>query len=188
MDNAYNSLILEEEINDIILSLYHFNDRQREILIKMIVPGVFSDKESRISNFDDQLCSLLTEGCMPISKRLNGSVFGSENIIEVLSFIYKCSPKTVLSYAKSHLHSLHKTRRKYKDDLIHKIILSVLGVKELNEGYCIVSSAEDIVGAVAEQYPYLSKSLHIDNACVKRIVEQVHTRCFFNDPILRLYA
>lgn len=188
LDNAYNSLILEEEINNTILSLYHFNDRQREILIKMIVPEVFSEKESRISKFDDQLCSLLTEGCMPISKRLDGSVFGSENIIEVLSFIYKCSPKTVLAYAKSHLHSLHKTRRKYKDDLIHKIILSVLGVTELNEGYCIVSSAKDIVGAVAEQYPYLSKSLHIDNACVKRIVEQVHTRCFFNDPILRLYA
>lgn len=188
LDNAYDSLILEEEINNTILSLYHFDDRQREILIKMIVPGVFSDKESRISNIDDQLCSLLTEGCMPISKRLEGSVFGSENIIEVLSFIYKCSPKTVLSYAKSHIHSLHKTRRKYKDDLIHKIILSVLGVKGLNEGYCIVSSAKDIVGAIAEQYPYLSKSLHIDNACVKRIVEQVHTRCFFNDPILRLYA
>lgn len=188
LDNAYNSLILEEEINNTILSLYHFNDRQREILMKMIVPDVFSEKESRISNFDEQLCSLLTEGCMPISKRLEGSVFGSENIIEVLSFIYKCSPKTVLSYAKSHLHSLHKTRRKYKDDLIHKVILSALGVKGLNEGYCIVSSAKDIVGAVAEQYPYLSKSLHIDNACVKRIVEQVHTRCFFNDPILRLYA
>jgi len=188
LDNAYNSLILEEEINNTILSLYHFNDRQREILMKMIFPDVFSEKESRISNFDEQLCSLLTEGCMPISKRLEGSVFGSENIIEVLSFIYKCSPKTVLSYAKSHIHSLHKTRRKYKDDLIHKVILSVLGVKGLNEGYCIVSSAKDIVGAVAEQYPYLSKSLHIDNACVKRIVEQVHTRCFFNDPILRLYA
>lgn len=188
LDNAYNCLILEEEINNTILSLYHFNERQREILVKMIAPDVFSEKESRISNFDDQLCSLLTEGCMPVSKRLDGSVFGSENIIEVLSFLYKCTPKTVLSYAKGHVHSLHKTLRKYKDDLIHKIILSVLGVKDLNEGYCIVSSAKDIVGAVAEQYPYLSKSLHIENACVKRIVEQVHTKCFFNDPILRLYA
>lgn len=188
LDNAYNSLILEEEINNTILSLYHFDDRQREILIKMIAPDMFSEKESRISNFDGQLCSLLTEGCMPISKRLDGSIFGSENIIEVLSFLYKCSPKTVLSYAKSHIHSLYKTRRKYKDDLIHKIILCVLGVKELKDGYCIVSTAKDIVGAVAEQYPYLSKSLHIDNVCVKRIVEQVHTKCFFNDPILRLYA
>ena len=125
---------------------------------------------------------------MPISKRLAGSVFGSENIIEALSFLYKCSPKTVISYAKNHIHSLHKTRGKYKDDLMHKIILCVLGVNDLTEGYCIVSSAKDIVGAIAEQCPYLSKTLHIDNACVKRVVEQVHTRCFFNDPILRLYA
>lgn len=188
LNNAYNNLILEGEINNTILSLYHFDDRQREILIKMISPDVFSEKESRISNFDNQLCSLLTEGCMPISKRLDGSVFGSENVIEVLSFLYKCSPKTILSYAQSHIRGLHKTQRKYKDDLIHKIILSVLGVEVLNDGYCIVSSAKDIVNAVAEQYPYLLKSLHIDNACVKRVVEQVHTRCFFNDPILRLYA
>lgn len=188
LNNAYNNLLLEGEINNTILSLYHFDDRQREILIKMIFPDVFSENESRISNFDDQLCSLLTEGCMPISKRLDGSVFGSDNVIEVLSFLYKCSPKTIFSYAQSHIRGLHKTRRKYKDDLIHKIILSVLGVEVLNDGYCIVSSAKDIVNAVAEQYPYLLKSLHIDDACVKRVVEQVHTRCFFNDPILRLYA
>lgn len=188
LGNAYDSLLLEEEINNTILSLYHFNNRQREILQKMIAPEVFSDKESRISSFDDHFCSLLTEGCMPISKRLNGSVFGSENIIESLSFFYKCSPITVLSYAKSHINCFHKTRGKYRDDLIHKLILSVVGVNELTEGYFIVSSAKDIVGAIEEQYPYLSKSLQIDIACVKRVVEQVHTRCFFNDPILRLYA
>lgn len=188
LENAHKSLLLEEQINNTILSLYHFNDRQREILNEMIAPLKYGEKEPRITNFDEELSSLLNEGCMPISKRLDGSVFGSENIIEVLSFRYKCSPETVLSYAKSHIRSLYKTRKKYKDDLIHKAILSVLGVTSLNEEHCIVSASKDIVGALAEQFPTLFKSLHIDNACVKRIVEQIHMKCFLNDPILRLYA
>ena len=68
---------------------------------------------------------------MPISRKLNGCITGSDNILEMLSYEYNASISSIYNFILQNIRQLKNLRKKYKVDLIHKLILEVI-IKQIH--------------------------------------------------------
>ena len=188
MDDVINQmerLNIEREIDSIILQEYKLNNTQRTLLQGMIGLPPKKSKRLFVEELDNSLNDLLSDGCTPSGRKLNGGFIGSENFIEILAYQYGCDSEQVFSLIKQNIAFFSKTVAKYKCDLIHKLILKGCGINSLLDGISISIAPSAIVERLYGTWPSLSESLGVNTALVSDIIQNTHNRCFMGKPIIK---
>ena len=185
--NQYRRYIYEQEIDKCILEKYRLSDIQLKEYYKMM--GGQISYEGNIPNLrriDKILVSTLNESCQSVSRKLNGFIIGTENQIDMISYMYSLSPKDITKFIIANARLLTGTMNIYKRDLIHKLILKVSGVESLSRVQLnIVPDSDVIFGRMVESYPSLVTQLNISVEVIREIIRNIHVKCFNNKPILK---
>ena len=189
MEDVFNQmerLNIEIEIDSIILQEYNFNNKQRALLQEMIGLPPSKSKNLFVEELDNSLYDLLSDGCTPSGRKLNGGFIGSENFIEILSYQFGCEAKQIFSLIKQDITLFSKTIEKYKYDLIHKLVLKGCGINNLQKGISISIEPSEIVNRLYTTWPSLSESLGVNTTLVSDIILNTHNRCFMGKPIIKI--
>ena len=169
--------VTEARINAKIMEMYGFDEAQKEAIAAMtgLVPtGRIMESVETLDNF---FSTAVNECCMPVSRKLNGSIAGSDNLLEMMAYRFGASVTSISNMLKGNLRALALTRERYRLDLAHKLLLKVCdtGVAD--------ARAERLL---RERYGYLSATLGIDRAMMEFIVNKIHAKVFRNRPVLTL--
>lgn len=187
--NQYRRYVYEREINENILERYHFNKAQKQEYYRIMGGNnTYVEKQMDYKYIDKILTSFLSDSCQSISRKLNGYIIGTENSIEMISYICSVSPITIVRYIRDNISKLSITKQLYKKDLIHKLILKVIGINSLSSVTIADTklNAAIIMDALRINYPLLYEQLNITEDLIRNIINKLHKKCFLNRPILVL--
>ena len=186
--NQYRRYIYEQEADKYILEKYQLSDSQKSEYDKMMGSNIlYTGSLLNLRKIDKMLASTMNEGCQSISRKLNGFIVGTENCIDMISYMYSLPPKDITRYLLSNASRLSITKQLYVRDLIHKIILKVSDITCLADVHVDEKLSVDVIlDRIKEKYPLLFKQLHISHELIKDILDNVHNKCFFSKPILKL--
>ena len=133
--NMYERLVAERLIDSLILSEYKLSKRLKQDYLKYMSGYEEHDDISQcvdIKMIDMQISKMIGTSCFPLGKKVEGKLIGSENCLEILSFLTKSSCSRLIECIYSHAYELEDTIRLYKNDLVHKVILHLCGVESLS--------------------------------------------------------
>ncbi len=186
--NQYRRYIYEQETDKYIFGKYHLSDAQKAEYDKMMGSNIsYTGSMLNLRRIDKMLASTMNESCQSVSRKLNGFIVGTENCIDMISYMYSLPPKDITRYLLSNASYLSITKRLYIRDFVHKIILKVSDITSLSEVDVDANLSIDIIlKRIKEYYPVLFKQLQISSELIKDILDNVHNKCFFNKPILQL--
>lgn len=184
IENYKSRYELESEINRIVFELFDFKKVQKSKISKLIeVVNKEEDRPIKINEVDKAVVSLMNPSCSTISRRLKNTIFGSENLLEILSSELNVSVEYISNILINNLRSLKNTRDLFKKDLIHKLILSVCGITSIRPAR-IECSVSDVNSRLHQSYPYLCNSLNINEKVITDIIDKIHTKVFYNNPVI----
>ncbi len=186
--NQYRRHIYEREINNYIVEKYQLSETQKAEYDNMMGNNItYIANIPSIRIIDKMLSSTLNDSCQSVSRKLNGYIVGTENCIDMISYMYSLPPKVIAKLLFSNISSLSYTRKKYKLDLVHKLILKVADVNTLSHITNTLDADEEVIyKKIKENYPVLFRQLNITHAMIRDIVENIHKKCFYNKPLLFL--
>ena len=185
--NQYRRYIYEQEIDKCILEKYHLSDTQLTEYYKMM-GGQFSYEGNmpNLRRIDKFLVSTMNESCQSVSRKLNGFIIGTENQIDMISYMYSLSPKDITKFIIANARLLTGTMNQYKRNLIHKLILKIAGVDALSQVQLdVIPNSDTIFERMDESYPSLVRQLNISLDTIKEVIKGMHVKCFNNKPILK---
>lgn len=175
---------LESEINRLVLDLFEFDAPLKVKFEKLIE---FEPKEgvSKYSTnvIDKTTVSILSQSCSTVSRKLRNSVFGSENLLEILSYELNVTVESLSNVLCEHVRELKELRGLYKKDLIHKLILSVCGMTQIRP-FRIECKISEIDSKLQQLYPYLYSSLRVNDMVICDTINKVHKKVFYNFPVI----
>lgn len=185
--NQYRRYIYEQEIDKCIIERYRLSDTQLKEYYKMMGGQISCEGNMpNLRRIDKLLVSTLNESCQSVSRKLNGFIIGTENQIDMISYMYSLPPKDIAKFIIANARFLTGTMSIYKRDLIHKLILEVAGVKSLScVQLSVVPDSNTIFGRMVEIYPSLVAQLNISIEVIREIIRNIHVKCFNNKPILK---
>ena len=184
LKNYYLRKKTSDKIDDLVLKSYHFSDTQMTTIRHLIGLPPIVGANIEIRKIDEYISSMLNESCMPSSKRLNGCILGSENPLECASFEFGCNIEMLYKFIKKNINTLTLTRELYRQDLIHKLILEVCKIHDLANVTQITVDCSHVANEIKKKYRYLYDVLSIDSQMVKKVITDLHNKCFYNHPIL----
>lgn len=189
LQNDFERLLLESEIESKIKNLYQFNSNELLEIKGVVGESPFFNKK-RSLKIDIKKLDLLVAGnidinCQKTSRRVNGLSMGSESVIEDLSYKLDINPNTIMELIKNNVSELNKTKEKYFNDLLHKIILNELGIKHISFNNFPVVSFESLVDKVKKKYLFLNNQQDLPQI-IKSILSLHHKASFFNKPLISL--
>lgn len=186
--NQYRRFLYEQAIDRVILSKYHFPETQKTEYSKMTGDSMICSGEMlNMRRIDKTLASTMNDCCQSVSRKLNGYIIGTENCIDMISYMYSLQPKDIARYLLANVHFLSITKQLYKRDLIHKLILEVSGIHSLSHvEFNQPLTAKAILTKIEDTYPSLSRQLDITAETISEIIRVVHAKSFFNRPIVKL--
>ncbi|MBQ8968236.1 MAG: hypothetical protein IJ064_00680 [Bacteroidaceae bacterium] len=186
--NQYRRYVYEQAIDMFILDKYQLSDTQEKEYEKMTGSNMtYTGDLLNMRKIDKMLASTMNGCCQSVSRKLNGYIIGTENCIDMISYMYSLRPKDIARYLIENVSSLSITKRLYKRDLIHKLILQTSGIYSLSHVQPVLSlTVDDIHAQLMENYPELYRLLQITPETIREIISVVHQKCFFNHPILKL--
>lgn len=185
--NQYRRHIYEQEIDKCILKKYHLSDIQLTEYYKMI-GGKFSyeGKMPNLRQIDKMLVSTMNENCQSVSRKLNGFIIGTENQIDMISYMYSLQPRYITKFIIANTKLLTRTMNLYKKNLIHKLILKMAGVDALSQVQLdVIPNSDVIFERMDESYPSIVRQLNITLDTIKEVIRGLHMKCFNNKPILK---
>lgn len=184
--NHYCRYLYENAINEHIESKYNLTESQKIEYNHMMGENlVYSKTDLNLKRIDTLLSSTLNECCQTVSRKLNGYIIGTENSIDMISYVYSAPPKLITRFLLENVESLASTKRLYKTDLIHKLILKVSGINCLTHvSICPFISSIEIMNSIKDTYPILFEQLQITQSMIQDVIQNVHKKCFNNKPIL----
>lgn len=185
--NQYRRYVYEQEIDNFILQKYELSDTQLSEFYKMMGGNMANEgKMLNLRRIDKLLVSTLNDGCMSVSRKINGYIIGTENQIDMISYMYSLPPKDIVRYIISNVEYLSETKKAYKRDLIHKLVLKIAGVDSLSHvNYDVIPTIDIIIEIIKVDYSSLFEQLRINYDIVKEVIKDTHVKCFNNKPILQ---
>lgn len=187
--NMYERLVAERLIDSIILSKYSLSKRLRQDYL-MCMSGYegHDDVSDGIDTglLDLQLSKMIGASCFPIGRKVEGKLIGSENCLEILSYRTKLSCRRLFEHIYNHVSELNGTIRLYKRDLIHKMILHVCGINDLNHAISVSINPKKLNKVMNNRYPLICSQLKIDEKILSTVLKDTHNKVFFNKPILTI--
>lgn len=187
--NMYERLVAERLIDSLILSEYKLSMRLKQDYHKYMSGYEEHDDISKfidIKMIDMQISKMIGTSCFPLGKKIEGKLIGSENCLEILSYLTKSSGSRLIECIYSHAYQLEETIRIYKNDFVHKVILHLCGIENLSHTSPMSINIEELNDLFISKYPLIYNQLKIDNDVLTMILTEVHNKVFFNKPILTI--
>ena len=189
IQNDFQRLKLESEIEKEIRKQYQFNSKELAEIKSVVGESPFFNKRKSLKIEFEKLDSLLSGNldlnCLSTSRAINGYSVGSESVFEDLSYKLDVNPKVILDLIRKNISQLKQTKAKYFNDLLHKIILNEMGVKQISIYKFDVINIERLIEQVKGNYPFLKNQTDLSEA-VHSILLQHHKASFFNKPLISI--
>lgn len=187
IQNDFQRLKLESEIEMEIRKHYQFNSKELNEIKSIVGESPFFSKNKSLKIETEKLDSLLSGNldlnCLSTSRAINGYSVGSESVFEDMSYKLDVNPKVILDLIRKNISQLKQTKAKYFNDLLHKIILNEMGVKQISIYKFDVINIESLIEQLKGNYPFLKKQTDLSKA-VHSILKQHHKVSFFNKPLI----
>ena len=183
----YQRLLLESRIESAIRKQYNFNSKELKEVKSVVGESPFFNKKKTLKINSDQLDLLLSGSidinCLSTSRAINGFSVGSESVFEDLSYKLDVNPKPLFDFIKKNVSQFKKTKAKYFNDLLHKIILNELGVKQISIYKFEVFGLSKLIEAIKSKYVFLNRQTDLTERIIT-ILQTHHKSSFFNKPLV----
>ena len=156
--------------------------------VKSIVgESPFFNKKKTLKVNSEQLDLLLSGSidlnCLSTSRAINGYSVGSESVFEDLSYKLDVNPKPLFDFIKKNVSKFKSTKAKYFNDLLHKIILNELGVKQISIYKFEVFNLSKLIESIKTKYIFLNEQRDLKERIIS-ILQVHHKSSFFNKPLV----
>ncbi|WP_455590746.1 Eco57I restriction-modification methylase domain-containing protein [Bacteroides sp.] len=189
LENDYERLELESEIEDEIKRYYRFSKNELVEIKSIVGESPVSNKHKGenidINNWDLLLSKSIDINCLSTSRIINGYTNGSESILEDLSYKLNISPKKILDIITKNISNFILTKQKYYNDLIHKIILYEFGIETISKYQYQIVKLDVLVKNLVCKYSYLKNKNELKDL-VTNILNIHHRASFYNKPLVVL--
>lgn len=189
MESDYKRLFLESKIELEIRKHYNFNSKELQEVKSVVGESPFFNKKKSLNISIEQIDLLLSASidlnCLSTSRTINGYSVGSESVFEDLSHKLDVNPKVIFDFIKKNVRHLKNTKTKYFNDLLHKIILYELGVKQISIYKFEVVNIELLVTKIKSNYPFLKTKSELTRHIIS-IIQIHHKISFFNKPLVSI--
>lgn len=187
IQNDFQRLKLESEIETEIRNQYQFNSKELAEIKSVVGQSPFFNKKKSLKIDIEKLDSLLSRNldlnCLSTSRAINGFSVGSESVFEDLSYQLDVNPKVILGLIRKNISLLKQTKAKYFNDLLHKIILNELGVKQVSVYKFEVVNTESLIEQLKRNYPFLNNQIDLPQIVIS-ILSFHHRVSFFHKPLI----
>ena len=129
------------------------------------------------------MSSSIDMNCLSTSRAVNGYSVGSESVLEDLSYKLDVNPKVIFDLIRKNVSYLRNTKAKYFNDLLHKIILNELGVKQISIYKFEVFDIKCLLGNMRSKYDFLNRIPDLSQRVIL-ILHNHHKMSFFNNPLI----
>jgi len=187
IESDYQRLFLESEIESAIRKQYNFNSKELNEVKSVVGESPFFNKKKSLKVNSEQLDLLLSANidlnCLSTSRAINGYSVGSESVFEDLSYKLDVNPKPLFDFIKKNVSDFKITKAKYFNDLLHKIILNELGVKQISIYKFEVFDLSNLVESIQSKYVFLNVQTDLTERIIS-ILQIHHKSSFFNKPLV----
>lgn len=187
LESDHRRLKLESEIEDVIYERFNFNLVELAEIKKIVGENPFSKAKRKSGLTYDQLDQLIAANidinCLSTSRRINGFAVGSESIFENLSNKLDTHPSELFKRARKEVSQFHLTKAKYLDDLLHKILLYELNIKQISIYKYQEEAIKDVIKKLKGSYSFLTNILALDEK-IGQLIRNHHKTSFFNVPLV----
>lgn len=135
---------------------------------------------------DELICKYTDCNCFTISKKLKGLPIGSSNILEIIAYEVNISPRTLYSYIEENCSLFSKAIEKYRLDIIHKIILHLMGINDIKQKpFNNTMTLKKLCDILKREYSHLlcKQTTNVERL-VLDIIKKHHIKSFYNRPLL----
>jgi hypothetical protein len=187
LENDYQRLYLESKIELEIRNQYNFNSKELQEVKSVVGESPFFNKKKYLEINSKQMDLLLSGSldlnCLSTSRAINGYSVGSESIFEDLSYKIDANPEQLFDFIKKNVSDFKNTKTKYLNDLLHKIILNELGVKQISIYKFEVFDLSKLVESIRSKYISLNEQVDLTERILS-ILQTHHRASFFNKPLV----
>ncbi|BDD02433.1 Eco57I restriction-modification methylase domain-containing protein [Persicobacter psychrovividus] len=136
--NDFSRLKLADRIDQEIIESFKLNKKELKKITSVVGSSPFKIKFSQDSsiNLDDldtKISKLLDINCLFKGKSINGYTYGTDSIVEHLSYEFHIHPTKLLKVVSDNLSKLHQTKRIFLMDYYHKFLLTTLNVNRISD-------------------------------------------------------
>lgn len=190
IESDFKRLFLESKIELEIRKQYNFNSNELNEVKSVVGESPFFNKKKSLKVNSEQLDLLLSANidlnCLSTSRAINGYSVGSESVFEDLSYKLDLNPQPLFDFIKKNVSHFKITKTKYFNDLLHKIILNELGVKQVSIYKFEVFDLSKLVESIQSKYAFLKDKTNLTEHIV--LILQVHHKSsFFNKPLVSCF-
>lgn len=188
--NDFSRLKLADRIDKEILNSFNLNKKQLEKIASVVGTSPFERNSrqepfSQITELDNHISKLLDVNCLFRSRSINGFRYGTDSIVEHLSYEFQMHPTDVISVISNNLSNLRRTKRIYLMDFYHKALLGALQIKRINEIPNIEISLEKLARKFSEII--IEKDTSSDpNTLLQKLITEHHFKSFMKRPFITL--
>lgn len=190
IESDFLRLFLESKIEAEIRKQYNFNNIElNEVKSVAGESPFFNERKSfkiDVAQMDILISASIDLNCLSTSRAINGYSVGSESIFEDLSYKLDVNPELIFDFIKSNVKYFKNTKAKYFNDLLHKIILNELGVKQISIYKFDVINLSKLVESLKLKYAIFNEQPYLSESIVS-ILETHHKSSFFNKPLVSYY-
>lgn len=187
IESDYQRLFLESEIELEIRKQYNFNSKELNEVKSVVGESPFFNKKKSLTVNSEQLDLLLSANidlnCLSTSRAINGYSVGSESVFEDLSYKLDVNPKPLFDFIKKNVSHFKNVKAKYFNDLLHKIILNELGVKQISIYKFEVFDLSKLIESIKAKYAFLNEQKDLTERIIS-ILQTHHKSSFFNKPLV----
>jgi hypothetical protein len=187
IESDYQRLFLESKIEREIGKQYNFNSKELQEVKSIVGESPFFNKKKylgiNVEQMDLLLFGSIDLNCLSTSRAINGYSVGSESVFEDLSYKLDVNPTSLFDFIKKNVSHFKNTKAKYFNDLLHKIILSELGVKQISIYKFDVFDLSKLVESIRSNYIFLNEKKDLAGRIIS-ILQIHHKRSFFNKPLV----
>ncbi|MDZ4744725.1 MAG: N-6 DNA methylase [bacterium] len=190
IESDFQRLFLESKIELEIRKQYNFNPKELNEVKSVVGESPFFNKKKSLKVNAEQLDLLLSANidlnCLSTSRAINGYSVGSESVFEDLSYKLDVNPKPLFDFIKINVSDFKITKVKYFNDLLHKIILNELGVKQIAIYKFEVIDLSKLVESIRSKYIFLNVQTNLTERIIS-ILQVHHKSSFFNKPLVSYF-
>ena len=190
IESDYQRLFLESKIEIEIRKQYNFNSKELNEVKSIVGESPFFNKNKYLKINSEQLDLLLSAkidlNCLSTSRTINGFSVGSESVLEDLSYKLDINPKPILDFIKNNVSDFKNTKAKYFNDLLHKIILNELGIKQISIYNFEVFDLSKLIESIRSKYAFLNVQTDLTKRIIS-ILQTHHKSSFFNKPLVSYF-
>lgn len=187
-ENDYKRILLESEIESEINNRFMFNTAELKDIKRVVGESPFFNINKVIEVDSKQIDLLITKSidlnCFSTSRAINGYSIGSESVLEDLSYKLNVHPDSIYDFIQTNISCFKNTKKKYYNDLLHKIILNELGVRNVSSYQLKIFDFKNIISSLKSKYTFLKGKVNLEKSIIS-ILQGHHKKSFFNRPLIK---